>query len=115
MARNVEQEDRSYAFVCRACSLESSRNFAVTIWHDEDGVAHESYARSGVPVPDPTREPLCPRCGSNRMTVQLLCHGHPVTAEAQPELVTVPRAMPTRSIPPRSSLPKVLPRTRAFP
>ena len=115
MARNVEQENRSYGFVCRACSLENARDFAVTIWHDEDGVDHESYARSGVPVPDPTRDPICPRCGSNRMTVQLLLHGHPVAAEARPELITVPRTMPARTITPRSARPKVLPRTRAFP
>ena len=73
--RNVEQEDRSYAFVCRSCSAEGSRDFAVTIWHDEDGVEHESYARSGVPVPDPTRDPICPSCGSNRVTVLFLCRG----------------------------------------
>jgi len=115
MARNVEQEDRSYTFVCRSCSMDSSRSFAVTIWHDEDGVEHESYARSGVPVPDPTRDPICPSCGSNRMTVQLLCHGHPVAAEDRADLITVPRAMPARSILPRSARPKVLPRTRAFP
>ena len=108
MARYVEQEDRSYAFVCRSCSAEGSRDFAVTIWRDEDGVEHESYARSGVPVPDPTRDPICPSCGSNRVTVLLLCRGHPVAAEVRTEIaITIPRTIPPRM--------KVLPRTRAFP
>jgi hypothetical protein len=109
MTYNVEHEERSYSFTCRSCLSQWTRRYLVAEWADEDGVQREAFLREQVPVPNPTRGTVCPRCGSNRVTVLALVHGHPILASPpEPESqVTVPR-----SIRPR---PKLEPRTRAFP
>ena len=109
MARSVDREDRSYVFTCRSCSVESSRTYTVTVWGDEDGVEHDAFVRAGVPVPDPTKEPICSGCGSNRVTVLPLCHGHPVVPPEPASNISVRVA---HTVPPRRQL---TPRTRAFP
>jgi hypothetical protein len=112
MARDIEQEVRSYSFRCRQCTSEWVRTYGVTIWLDEDGVEHEGFVGAGIPVPDPTTKPLCVSCGNNRVTVRRLRKGHPVDSpeRAGPEGVASLRAVPM--LQQRKLL---QPRTRAFP
>ncbi|MGN9782645.1 hypothetical protein ACTMTF_14535 [Nonomuraea sp. ZG12] len=59
----MRQEHRSLPFECRGCLHVWEEDYLVRLVDARDGTETEIWLRGGVPVPPPSANVVCPRCG----------------------------------------------------